>query len=720
MVDQREAPAGSYPVEGPELHRGQPSTEYLSADQKVIHPYSQKKGLDPDFLASIGCFVEPAIIPCFDDDGNRMGPWKGSALYRPVFDKAGIACGHERILSERISRNPGEKPNDKFAAKGSKVSGTFTPIGFEVSELGSMKGRMIVCAGLADGCRLYESTGLPVACGIGENNIPGIVAAVQEAAPDLRVIAAVDNDKAGKMAGEKAGCAWTCPQSAKDWSDVHQNADSETVLAEFQEGMRAPEPPEGQPRPLPDDMPPVMAFDPDNLPAALRDYVCDVADRQQCPPDYVAVAALVAISGVLGNKRKIRPKQNDDWAITPNLWGAMIGGPSAMKSPAMKAALSPVYAIERENQEVFEAELAEYKTEAELAEIQGKAAKEKAKHEVKKGNQNAAMDALRASIQEPEKPTRPRIIVNDSTVAKLGELLNENPSGLLLVRDEIAGWLAQMRGEDGQADRAFYLECFDGCGQYVFDRIGRGTLLITSTTLAIIGGIQPSKIAPLIRGAVRGSDDDGLIQRFQLAVFPDRIKAWHWSDRPPNKQAYSTYAQAFRKFSEMEVDETPRQFSLGAQEMFIEWMKEIQTRARSGELHPVMESHLMKMPKTVAALALIFELVDGTGDQVGELATGKALDFADYLQSHAERLYSVATHGAVTGARLLIDRRDKLSDPFTLREVQRKAWAGLTEKAQIRDTLDLLLDYGHLREIECLPSVAGGRPSIQYRWIREG
>ncbi|AHI31269.1 hypothetical protein AU15_07825 [Marinobacter salarius] len=720
MVDQREAPAGSDPVEGPELHREQPGTEYLSADQKVIHPYALKKGMNSDALSALGCTVQSVRIARFDAEGKPIKPWEGPALLRPLLDTAGNPCGFEQILSESIRKNPDDKPNDKFATKCAKVAGTFTPIGFDIEDLPKLEGRLIVCAGLADGYRLHEATELPVACGLGEAIIPGNIALIHEMNPGLRLIAAVDNDKAGIRAGKRAGTSWTCPQSAKDWSDVYQSADAEAVLAEFQSGMTAPEPPEGQPRPLPDDMPPVLPLDPDNLPTALRSFVCDVADRQQCPPDYVAVAALVAISGVLGNKIKIRPKQNDDWSITPNLWGAMIGGPSAMKSPAMKAALSPVYAIERENQEVFETELAEYKAEAELAEIQGKAAKDKAKHEVKKGNQNAAMDALRASIQEPEKPTRPRIIVNDSTVAKLGELLNENPSGLLLVRDEIAGWLAQMRGEDGQADRAFYLECFDGCGQYIFDRIGRGTLLITSTTLAIIGGIQPSKIAPLIRGAVRGSDDDGLIQRFQLAVFPDRIKAWHWSDRPPNKLAYSTYAQAFRKFSEMEADETPRQFSPGAQEMFIEWMKEIQTKARSGELHPVMESHLMKMPKTVAALALIFELVDGTGDQVGEVATGKALDFADYLQSHAERLYSVATHGAVTGARLMIDRRDKLSDPFTLREVQRKAWAGLTEKAQIRDTLDLLLDYGHLREIECLPSVAGGRPSIQYRWIREG
>ncbi|MEO9750411.1 MAG: toprim domain-containing protein [Marinobacter sp.] len=43
MVDQREAPAGSDPVEGPRLHREQPEPEYLTAGQKVIHPYAGKK-----------------------------------------------------------------------------------------------------------------------------------------------------------------------------------------------------------------------------------------------------------------------------------------------------------------------------------------------------------------------------------------------------------------------------------------------------------------------------------------------------------------------------------------------------------------------------------------------------------------------------------------------------------------------------------------------------
>jgi hypothetical protein len=101
-----------------------------------------------------------------------------------------------------------------------------------------MKGRMIVCAGLADGCRLNESVCLPVACGIGENNIPGIVAAIQGAAPDLRITVVVDNDEAGIRAGERSACAWTHMDSAKDPSDVYQASGAEAVCAEYQENMK--------------------------------------------------------------------------------------------------------------------------------------------------------------------------------------------------------------------------------------------------------------------------------------------------------------------------------------------------------------------------------------------------------------------------------------------------------------------------------------------------
>lgn len=481
--------------------------------------------------------------------------------------------------------------------------------------------------------------------------------------------------------------------------------------------MLLPSSPQLMPIPLPDDKPPVMDLPMEALPGCLRAYVEDVANRQQCPPDFVAVTALCGLSAALGNKAIICPKQHDDWEVVPNLWGAVIGRPSAMKSPAMKSALAPLHAIQDERRADYEHDILEHNAAAELYDIETKHAKDIAKKELKKGNRDVAKAALRESTEQPKPPTRPRLIVNDATVEKLGELLNENPAGLLLERDELAGWLAKLRGEDGQSDRAFYLQCFDGNGRFTFDRIGRGTVEIESTTLSVIGGIQPTKIAPLIRAAVNGHDNDGLVQRLQLAVWPDDINKWKWRDQAPNPQARAAYDAAFRELADLAPSETPYRFSPSAQALFIEWMEETQNHARSGVVHPAMESHLIKMPQTVAALALIFELVDRQGETVGETATAMALDFSEYLKSHAERLYSVANNAAITGAKLILNRRDKLPIPITLRTIHQKGWAGLTEHQDVRDALDLLLDYRYLIAVTLTDT--GGRPTTKYYWNGE-
>src|SRR3954451_1827005 len=117
----------------------------------------------------------------------------------------------------------------------------------------------------------------------------------------------------------------------------------------------------------------------------------------------------------------------------------------------------------------------------------------------------------------------------------------------------LPGWLAKMESEEYQSDRAFYLEAFNGDGRFTYDRIGRGTTVIENCTLSIIGGIQPSRLAPLVRGAVSGTANDGLIQRFQLAVWPDPRGSWEWVDRAPDLAAKATYENAFRRLHDLRL-----------------------------------------------------------------------------------------------------------------------------------------------------------------------
>jgi hypothetical protein len=472
-------------------------------------------------------------------------------------------------------------------------------------------------------------------------------------------------------------------------------------------------------------LPGVEPFTGELLPESLRGYVVDIADRQQSPPDFAAVTALCGLAAVLGNKVCIRPKQHDNWEVVPTQWGAIIGRPSAMKSPSLRAALRPVYALQDEMRELWEAQCAEAAVNGTLASLDAKAAQRKAGKLLTQGNREGARLAL-AGATEPEgnEPPCPRLVVNDASVEKLGELLNENENGLLLERDELTGFIARIESEEFQSERAFYLEAFNGDGRFTYDRIGRGTVHIKNCTLSMIGGIQPSRLAPIVRNAVSGANNDGLIQRLQLAVWPDDIGSWQWVDRAPDAAAHERYDRAFRDLHELQLDPNLKdergravlRFVPSAQGMFQEWMTDVQTEARNAGLASALESHLLKMPKTVAGLALLFELVDGGRDAVGESATRRALGWAEYLRSHATRIYAAGETMAEDGAGLIIARRQHLPAQFTGRDIQRKGWAGLGEHAAVGAAIDILVERHFCRQIPNEPSPPGGRPSLTYLW----
>lgn len=475
------------------------------------------------------------------------------------------------------------------------------------------------------------------------------------------------------------------------------------------------------PRALPQSLPEVPSFQPEMLPEELRDYVLDVAQRIQCPPEYCAVSALALLAGLVGHKVRMRPKQHDDWEIVIVLWAVLVGDPSAMKTPAIKAMCFAIDAIEAEARREHEKGVKAYKEEIELFEIAKAAVKKKAKDQAAKGEMGAAKETL-GSLKEPEPPEpAERYILNDATVEKAGELMNQFDHHLTILRDELAGLLAKLQQEENAAERAFYLECFNGDSRFTYDRIGRGTVAIERCALNIIGGIQPSKLAPIVRGA-KGTVNDGLIQRFQLAVWPDGKSSWKWIDRKPDPKAKERFSQVFYRLHSLELgtdedgDPPAWRFTADAQELFIEWMTEINVECRSGNLSPLMAEHLLKMPKTVGSLALLFAVIDGEQGSVGKTSTARALEWADFLRAHAERLYSAATNSGIQGAKLILKRRQKLPNPFKVKQVQQRGWQGLDTTEAVQGALDVLVEHGYLTEME-VPTT--GRPRIDFYWHSE-
>jgi putative DNA primase/helicase len=480
------------------------------------------------------------------------------------------------------------------------------------------------------------------------------------------------------------------------------------------------------PQPIPADMPAVMRFDCDVLPGPLRAFVEDVAERMQCPPDFPGVAIMVALAGAVGKKIGIRPKRQDDWLVVPNLWGAVIGRPGIMKSAAIRQPFRFLGRLEAEAKRRYEQELCDYQEQCLIAEIRQKEKKKAIEDAVRK-KKDPLEAAKRFRVDEPEKPTSKRYVVNDSTVEKLGELLNQNSNGLTVFRDELVGLLRQLDKDGQEGARAFYLEAWDGLATFTYDRISRGTLYIESVLLSILGGIQPGRLLDYLGSALKGgAGDDGLLQRFQLMVYPDVPKKWHNVDRWPDTVAKQMAWEVFQRLDALDPtavgaktqdgdDGVPfLQFAAPAQELFDDWRAELEAKVRSGDEHPALESHLAKYRSLVPSLALLIHLANGARGPVGEEAVRMAIGWADYLESHARRIYAIAINSACIAGKALAKRIAKgdLTDGFTLRDIYRKHWAGLSERQAVEQALDLLLDLGWLREeVED----TGGRSKTCYR-----
>lgn len=480
-----------------------------------------------------------------------------------------------------------------------------------------------------------------------------------------------------------------------------------------------PKPSFPKPEPLSDALHPVPLFDPDFLPDALRPWVMDIVERMQCPRDFAAVSAMVAAGSLVGAKIGLRPKRRDDWLVVGNPWGLIVGRPSSMKSPSMSECLKPIRRLDIAASEVNAKAQKDY-AKAKLAfEAQKKAADVKAKALLKN---DPDLDVSRLYPDEPPRARKIVRIINDATYEALGVAVEDNPDGLLVERDEIMGLLTLLRREEKAADRAFYLTAWNGTQSFKFNRIMRGEVNLPNVCLSLLGGTQPGKISEFVRDANKGgAQDDGLLQRFGMAVWPDQTAEYRDIDAYPDADAKTRAFEAFDALNSLDpiavgaVQEPyakipTLRFDSDAQAMFSAWLFKLEIELRSGQLSPALESHFGKHKSLVPQLALICHLVDAHRGAVGETSLLRAIGWSDHLREHAIRLYGAALQPDRDAARTVWGKikTGKLGQQFTTRDVYRPGWAGLTNTQEAGAALAILKDHGLIVSVVVQ---TGGAPS---------
>ena len=562
-------------------------------------------------------------------------------------------------------------------------------------------------------------------------NLKAVSETFRQRFPDTKIVVLADMGNDGtpyqpavEVAQAVGGYLATPTTSGTDFNDMHIEHGALSVRQAIEAALnQKPEQPSdaqswSAPRPLPsiDDAFPVPKFDPELLPVALRPWVLDISERMQCPVEFVAVSAVVALSSVIGRKVCVRPKRFDDWKVFPNLWGVCIGRPGVMKSPAQSAAMAPLRRLEAEANEHFQDEARGYEVSKKLNAMDIENRESAAKKLVKERKFDEAERLLKSSACDDPAPTRKRFVVTDATVEALSEILIENPWGILAYRDEIAGLLISLDREGQESSRSFYLQAYDGDKPWVSDRIVRGRdKFIPAVCLSMLGSIQPGKLASYVRSAIYGDDgDDGLLQRFGLMVFPIIDGSWRNVDRPPSKDAAGRAFDVFQRLSSFDPGDEPKEvkFSEDAQDLFEEWRETFEERLRTGEMLSAVESHLAKYRKLVPALALVLSVADGE-EEISADSLGRALDWSETLEAHALKVYGIGASD-IEGARVLLQKikSGKVEKGFSLRDVHRKCWSFLTDREQIRTAIDCLIEHGYLKAID---EVTAGRTKTTYQ-----
>lgn len=517
-----------------------------------------------------------------------------------------------------------------------------------------------------------------------------------------------------------------------------------------------------QPTPITQTLPPVKTITSDMLPKNLWRYTDNQALRLSTPHEYIGVPLVIGLASTIGTKVSIFPKMLDDWETIPNLWGAIIGNPSTKKSPALSAGVKPLHNLTFKAKEQYEHFKKEFATQKEVNEFKTKAAREELKKLAKEQAKQAddtenpitdddlkakAQSIAEASEADETAPMLKRYITDDSTYQKLGELLSQTHNGLLVERDELTGLLAALKGEQNEEARNFYLEAYNGTGSKIMDRVMRGSIFIDKHCLSVVGGIQPDKLEHYLSNSIKGLGNDGLMQRFQLSVYPDHIKGRKEKDIAVDKGTRQAVYDLFEIIDNMTIGDfikygacKPDQFcnrphyrfTKEAAEHFLQWYDHNTAKAESSD-HTIISEHLMKYTKTVPSLALIFHLIDcieydANLGGVSLTALQTAIKWQKMLETHMYRIYSLVTDSANIKAHYLSEKilkvaekgtdktdiTDWLTHGFTARQLIRRGWKGLTATDDVLNALEVLIEHDWLTW-ESVPSTGrGGRPTERY------
>lgn len=379
---------------------------------------------------------------------------------------------------------------------------------------------------------------------------------------------------------------------------------------------------------------PFEPFPVEVLPEPIRGLVIDVSKAVGCDTSYVALPLLAGLASAIGNSSVVELKRG--WTEPPILWTAIVGESGTAKSPALDLALRPIRKRQHDAMKEHNAAMDLH------AEATARYERDFTKWKQRKSTE--------APPLKPQAPTLVRCWTDDATTEALAMLLQQNPRGLLMARDELAGWFAfdAYKASKG-GDAAKWLEMYGGRAMVV-DRKGGGTLYVPRAAVSLTGGIQPETLRRVV--GIEHTEN-GLASRLLMAYPPKLCPGWTDDDVDPAIEA--ALAEVFERLylltpdSDANGDDRPKCLPLhrGARSAMVRWVNE--HAARMEELSGPVGYAWAKLKGGAARLALVIHATRWAAHDptlrdsacVDEASIAAGVTLARWFGNEAHRLYAV-------------------------------------------------------------------------------
>lgn len=397
---------------------------------------------------------------------------------------------------------------------------------------------LIICEGLATGLSLYESISWPVLVAFDAGNLLPVSKFARSRYKDREIILAADNDTKtpgnpgvtkATEAAQAIGGSLAVPDQEGDFNDLHQSKGLEEVKRQLAARLKCDEignTGESDPDESVDNniLPPPPPVPLDAFPVPVAAMLEEAAEAFPVPLQIATTSFLAFLSCLVGRSRLISAKAG--WVEGGNLWLASVAPSGMGKTPCMAAFFKPITRLEYEAKREFDEAFEAYEAERDF-------------YQAQRNNQIRAKakgkEVNVAELHKPEEPKQRQATADDVTIEALGDILRDNPKGVLWLKDELAGMLFDMDkysngAKGGTKARLLSSHSLERWKTARASDTGRN-IYIPRACVSIFGGIQPGVMKKVFEAGAGGIDEEsGFLPRFLFIRAIPEAPAY-WSER---------------------------------------------------------------------------------------------------------------------------------------------------------------------------------------------